>query len=256
MYLNIQVVSHQLLEAQLCWWKPISHLKHSQVSHEYVQLFRTGKTFLPKEPVPAVGAGSKDKWGISTQAVLWWGRYFPGESVCVQWGWTQGANSPALQPASALWSHRKEIALQGRAGSSSRLCCSAGLWGHCTAHSGVPKRIQHPGSPGKDPPGKVSPPMLGQVFPTGRWTERISRSTEARDAFVPVAQSHCSGFGVKGERNTKRNFLGLNSLIRPFPTSIPSLQPDATLGPFPQITEIHVSFPSQSLLHCTAPEVE
>lgn len=39
-------------------------------------------------------------------------------------------------------------------------------------------------------------------------------------------------FGVKGEHNTKRNFLGLNSLIRPFP-HLNTLLTARCLGPFP-----------------------
>lgn len=38
---------------------------------------------------------------------------------------------------------------------------------------------------------------------------------------------------MKGEHNTKSNFPGSNSLLDFFPTSVPSLQPDATLRPVP-----------------------
>lgn len=60
---------------------------------------------------------------------------------------------------------------------------------------------------------------------------------------------------MKGENNTKNNFLGLNSLIRPFPHLNTFLTARCHPGTIPtQITEIHGSFPSQSL-HCTGPEV-
>lgn len=161
-----------------------SHLGPSQMSHEYVLSIKIhqAKTSLPKEPVASVGTGSKDSWGISTQAGLWQGRSFPGKSVCVQWGW---ARELAAQCCS----------LPGHWGAEGRQWLLRAVLG-APAHSGAlqacgdtalltqlfPTWVSVLGVLAQTQPGKVSSTVRAGVSHRKR-----NREIKARVAFGPVA---------------------------------------------------------------------